>query len=88
MLQKDFHSYYAELDRHVLDVEKDFPEFYSVVHQMKEEKTPQSIMNVATNDLQKLLNTSLTSEDVNSIACKNLLETLNKVIEKFQSKID
>lgn len=84
---KDFADFITTLAETVNAVEEEFPEFYAVVQQMKEDKSAQSIMNEITNNLKALHNKKFTMDDVESDSCTNMMLKITELMMDIQNTI-
>lgn len=84
---RDFADFITTLAETVNTVEEDFPEFYAVAQQMKEDKSAQSIMNEISNNLKALQNKQLTMIDVESDSCLNMVKNLTTIMSEIQDTI-
>ena len=84
---RDFADFITTLAETVNTVEEDFPEFYAVAQQMKEDKSAQSIMNEISNNLKSLNNMVLTSSDAKSDSCINMLKEISETMKNIYSQM-
>lgn len=80
-----FAQYVTELAKSVNSIESEFPEFYAVAQQLKEEKTPQSLMNEIYKNLEQLNKMEITANDAKSDACINMMEKISASMIKISS---
>ena len=85
---KDFADFITTLAETVNTVEEEFPEFYAVAQQMKENKSAQSIMNEICNNLKALNDMDLTSSDANSDSCINMLKEISETMKNIYYKME
>lgn len=84
---RDFADFITTLAETINTVEEDFPEFYAVAQQMKEDKSAQSIMNEISNNLKSLQSKQLTMADVESDSCLNMVKNLTDIMLEIQNTI-
>lgn len=84
---RQFAKFINKLAETVNSVEKEFPEFYAVAQQMKEDKSAQSIMNEICNNLNSLKSAHLTIADVESDSCTNMMLRITELMQDIQNTI-
>lgn len=84
---RQFPKYITKLAEHVGSVENEFDNFYTLVQQMKEQKTPQSLMNEIYNNLNTLNNMTLTKDDAKSDSCIFMLKEITETVKNIYSKM-
>lgn len=81
-------EYITTLAKSVVSIEEAFPNFYALTQQMKQEKTPQSIMNETTKALQQLQNDmKISRSDAESESCQNMMNEIAKLMLKIQQAL-
>lgn len=77
--------YITTLAKSVISVEEEFPNFYALTQQMRQEKTPQSIMDETTKILKQLQDAvEISKSDAESTSCQNMMNEIAKVMLKIQ----
>lgn len=89
MNSKAFEDFIIDLAKTINNIEGDFPEFYAVAQQLKQEKDSQSIMNEITNKCNELLSKDISKADAYSPSCLNMMnsiaDTMNTIVDIMKS---
>ena len=81
--------YINTLAQSVISVEEEFPNFYALTQQMRQEKTPQSIMDETTKILKQLQDAvEISKSDAESTSCQNMINEVTKVMLKIQQVLN
>lgn len=82
-----FASFITDLSKTVIEIEKEFPEFYAVTQKMKEEKTAQDIINTISRNLSELSSCNLSSTDIHSETFLEMFEKMTNVMIQIKNKL-
>lgn len=82
-----FASFITDLSKTVIEIEKEFPEFYAVTQKMKEEKTTQDIINIISRNLSELSLHNLSFTDIHSEAFIEMFEKMTNIMIQIKEKL-